>query len=80
MYDPLGMTEPVLPNMRCNANKALSNLGLDPLFPTDDCQVPAEIISALDPGAAENRDFFTGSGSSYVIGAQQPTIDEGWDF
>lgn len=80
LYDPLGMTEPVLPYMRYNANKALSNLGLDPLFPADDCRVPAEIMSALDPGAAENHDFFSGSGSSYVIGAQQPTTDDDWDF
>lgn len=80
LYDPLGMTEPVLPYMRYNANKALSNLGLDPLFAAEDCRVPPEIMSALDPGAAENHDFFSGSGSSYVIGAQQPTTDADWDF
>lgn len=80
LYDPLGMTEPVLPYMRYNANKALANLGLAPLFPADDTRVPAEIMSALDPGAAENHDFFSGSGSSYVIGSQQPTTDDDWDF
>ncbi|ULP46324.1 class 1b ribonucleoside-diphosphate reductase subunit beta [Mycolicibacter virginiensis] len=80
LYDPLGMTEPVLPYMRYNANKALANLGLDPLFAAEDCRVPPEIMSALDPGAGENHDFFSGSGSSYVIGAQQPTTDDDWDF
>ncbi|WOC12415.1 class 1b ribonucleoside-diphosphate reductase subunit beta [Gordonia sp. MP11Mi] len=80
LYDPLGMTAPVLPFMRFNGNKALANLGLDPLFQRDECEVPSHILAALDPGAAENHDFFSGSGSSYVIGSQEPTADEDWDF
>jgi hypothetical protein len=28
----------------------------------------------------ENRDFFSGSGSSYVIGKAVVTEDEDWDF
>jgi hypothetical protein len=30
--------------------------------------------------ADENRDFFSGSGSSYVIGKAVVTEDEDWDF
>src|SRR5699024_10850663 len=33
LYDGIGWTDDVLPYMRFNANKALSNLGFDPLFP-----------------------------------------------
>ena len=79
LYDDLGWTGEVLPYMRFNANKALSNLGFDPLFPADDAVVPPEILSSLDPGAAENHDFFSGSGSSYVIGKQEATTDGDWD-
>ncbi|WP_024794339.1 class 1b ribonucleoside-diphosphate reductase subunit beta [Tomitella biformata] len=78
LYDGLGWTGDVLPYMRFNANKALSNLGYEPLFPADDCVVPPEILSSLDPGAAENHDFFSGSGSSYVIGKQEATTDDDW--
>lgn len=80
LYDPLDMAEPVLPFMRFNGNKALANLGFDPLFQHDECEAPSHIMAALDPGAGENHDFFSGSGSSYVIGSQEPTADEDWDF
>ena len=33
-----------------------------------------------DMAADENRDFFSGSGSSYVIGKAVVTEDEDWDF
>ena len=31
-------------------------------------------------GTAENHDFFSGSGSSYVIGKAEATEDDDWDF
>ncbi len=37
------------------------------------------ILSALSPNADENHDFFSGSGSSYVIGKAEKTEDEDWD-
>jgi len=33
-----------------------------------------------DQVADENHDFFSGSGSSYVIGKAVVTEDEDWDF
>lgn len=33
LYDPIGWTEEVKTFLRYNANKALMNLGMDPLFP-----------------------------------------------
>ena len=35
------------------------------------------ILAALSPNADENHDFFSGSGSSYVIGKAESTEDEG---
>ncbi|GAB2701551.1 class 1b ribonucleoside-diphosphate reductase subunit beta [Nocardia thraciensis] len=80
LYDEVGWTDDVLPFMRFNANRALSNLGYEALFPAQECRVDSAILAALDPGAGENHDFFSGSGSSYVIGKQQQTEDADWDF
>ena len=80
LYDALGWTEDVKRFLRYNANKALNNLGYEGLFPADECKVSPAILSALSPNADENHDFFSGSGSSYVIGKAESTEDEDWDF
>jgi ribonucleoside-diphosphate reductase beta chain len=80
LYDPLGLTEDVKNFLRYNANKALMNLGYEALFPKDETNVNPAILSALSPNADENHDFFSGSGSSYVIGKAVNTEDEDWDF
>lgn len=80
LYDGIGLTEDVKKFLHYNANKALMNLGFDALFPKEQCDVNPAILSALSPNADENHDFFSGSGSSYVIGKQESTEDEDWDF
>ncbi|AVO39276.1 class 1b ribonucleoside-diphosphate reductase subunit beta [Pukyongiella litopenaei] len=80
LYDPLGLTEDVKHFLHYNANKALQNLGFEALFPDETCQVNPAIMSALSPNADENHDFFSGSGSSYVIGKAVATEDDDWDF
>mgnify|MGYP000880424128 FL=1 len=80
LYDPLGLTEDVKKFLRYNANKALMNLGYEALFPSDETNVNPAILAALSPNADENHDFFSGSGSSYVIGEIVDTEDDDWDF
>ena len=80
LYDPLGLTEDVKTFLRYNANKALMNLGYEPLFPKPATAVSPAILAALSPNAYENHDFFSGSGSSYVMGKAVNTEDEDWDF
>lgn len=80
LYDPLGLTEDVKAFLRYNGNKALMNLGFDALFPKETCNVNPAILSALSPNSDENHDFFSGSGSSYVIAKHEATEDEDWDF
>ncbi|MGO1435286.1 MAG: class 1b ribonucleoside-diphosphate reductase subunit beta [Canibacter sp.] len=80
LYDPLGLTEDVKKFLHYNANKALMNLGYEPMFPKDVTDVNPAILSSLSPNADENHDFFSGSGSSYVIGKAEVTEDEDWDF
>ena len=80
IYDEIGWTEDVKRFLRYNANKAMNNLGYDGLFPYEETRVSAAILAALDPGGNENFDFFSGSGSSYVIGKAETTTDDDWDF
>ncbi|WP_108258231.1 class 1b ribonucleoside-diphosphate reductase subunit beta [Mangrovicoccus ximenensis] len=79
LYDGSGLTEEVKAFLHYNANKALMNLGYEALFPPEACQVNPAILAALAPDS-ENHDFFSGSGSSYVIGRAVPTEDEDWAF
>lgn len=79
LYDGIGLTEDVKAFLHYNANKALQNLGYEALFPAAACEVNPAILAALSPDS-ENHDFFSGSGSSYVIGKAVATEDEDWDF
>ena len=80
LYDEVGLTEDVKKFLHYNANKALMNLGYDALFPKEVTDVNPAILSALSPNADENHDFFSGSGSSYVIGKHESTTDDDWNF
>lgn len=80
LYEPLGLMDDVAVFVRYNANKALMNLGYPARFAADETDVNPEILAALTPGSDENHDFFSGSGSSYVIGQAEDTHDGDWDF
>lgn len=80
LYDEMGLTEDVKMFLRYNANKALMNLGYEAMFPSELTAVNPAILAALSPNADENHDFFSGSGSSYVMGTAEATEDEDWDF
>lgn len=80
LYDEMGLAEDVKSFLHYNANKALTNLGFDPIFPDDICDVNPSIMAQLSPNSDENHDFFSGSGSSYVMGKTEATEDEDWDF
>lgn len=80
LYDGVGLTEDVTAFLRYNANKALMNLGYEPLFPKELADFNPAIRSSLTPNSGENHDFFSGSGSTYVIGKAEATVDDDWDF
>ncbi|MCR2053229.1 class 1b ribonucleoside-diphosphate reductase subunit beta [Actinomyces bowdenii] len=80
LYDELGLSEDVKKFLRYNANKALMNLGYEALFPPETTDVNPAILASLSPNADENHDFFSGSGSSYVMGTAEATQDEDWEF
>ena len=80
LYDEVGLTEDVKKFLHYNANKALMNLGFEAAFPKEICDVNPAILAALSPNSDENHDFFSGSGSSYVIGKHEATTDDDWNF
>lgn len=80
LYDGIGLSEDVKKFLHYNANKALMNLGFEALFPASETDVNPAIMAALSPGADENHDFFSGPGSSYVIGKAVATEDDDWSF
>ncbi|BAQ30519.1 class 1b ribonucleoside-diphosphate reductase subunit beta [Bifidobacterium scardovii] len=80
LYEPVGLMDDAATFVRYNANKALMNLGYDAMFDAGDTQVNPAVLAALSPSANENHDFFSGSGSSYVMGVSESTNDEDWEF
>jgi ribonucleoside-diphosphate reductase beta chain len=80
LYDDIGLAEDVKKFLHYNANKALMNLGFEALFPKEVTDVNPAILSALSPNSDENHDFFSGSGSSYVMGKHESLTDDDWDF
>lgn len=80
IYDSIGLTEDVKAFLCYNANKAMMNLGFEAVFPREKINVNASILASLSPGSDENHDFFSGAGSSYVIGETEMTEDDDWAF
>jgi len=80
LYDEVGLAEDVKKFLHYNGNKALQNLGYEAMFPETVTNVSPGILSALSPDGTENHDFFSGSGSSYVIGKAVNTEDSDWAF
>ena len=80
LYDEVGWAEDVKKFLRYNANKALANLGMEPMFDPEHTKIPSYIMSALDIGGTETHDFFSGSGASYVVGKTEATHDDDWSW
>lgn len=80
LYDAVGLAEDVKKFLNYNANKALMNLGFDPVFPKEVTDFNPAILTALSSNADENHDFFSGSGSSYTIAKSEITQDEDWGW
>lgn len=63
-----------------NAGKFLQNLGYDSPFSEEETRIAPEIFTQLSARADENHDFFSGNGSSYVMGITEETEDSDWEF
>lgn len=75
VYDQIGWTEDVNIFVRYNANKALQNLGFDPLFPDTAEDVNPIVMNGISTGTS-NHDFFSQVGNGYLLGEVQAMEDE----
>ncbi|MDF7637437.1 class 1b ribonucleoside-diphosphate reductase subunit beta [Leuconostocaceae bacterium ESL0958] len=79
LYDELGWTEDVLSFLRYNANKALMNLGQDPLFPDSADDVNPVVMNGISTSTA-NHDFFSGVGNGYLLGEVEAMDSADYDY
>ena len=75
LYDGIGWTDEVVTFLEYNANKALMNLGFDPLFATDASDVNPIVMNGISTGTS-NHDFFSQVGNGYLLGKVEPTEDD----
>jgi len=75
LYDGIGWTEEVKTFLRYNANKALMNLGHDPLFPDTANDVNPIVMNGLSTGTT-NHDFFSQVGNGYLLGEVEAMSDD----
>lgn len=78
LYDSVGLTEDVKKFVRYNANKALMNLGLDPIFPEED--VNPIVFNGIST-RTKQHDFFSKKGNGYVRTIHvEPLTDDDFRF
>lgn len=75
IYDTIGWTEKVKVFIRYNANKALQNLGFDPLFPDTAEDVDPIVMNGISTGTS-NHDFFSQVGNGYLLGTVEAMEDD----
>ncbi|CFJ36388.1 Probable ribonucleoside-diphosphate reductase beta subunit [Mycobacterium tuberculosis] len=78
LYTAIGLSEDVLAYVRYNANKALMNLGLDPLFPEE--EVNPIVLNGIRTHTKQH-DFFSKKGNGYVRTIHvEPLTDDDFRF
>ncbi|AAC71450.1 class 1b ribonucleoside-diphosphate reductase subunit beta [Mycoplasmoides genitalium] len=80
LYEGFGIVDDAIKFSVYNAGKFLQNLGYDSPFTAAETRIKPEIFAQLSARADENHDFFSGNGSSYVMGVSEETNDDDWNF
>jgi len=70
---------PCIGYVRYNANKALMNLGFEPLFPDTAEDVNPIVINGLSTGTT-NHDFFSTVGNGYLLSEVEEMQDSDYDY
>lgn len=76
VYDEIGLTNIILPYVRWNWNKAMMNLGYDPIFQTTLSDIDPVLASSLSQ--QENGDFFSGA-TTYFVGKTEEISDNDFE-
>ncbi|CAH0417418.1 class 1b ribonucleoside-diphosphate reductase subunit beta [Periweissella fabaria] len=79
LYDGVGWSDSVLTFLRYNANKALMNLGQDPLFPDTADDVNPVVMNGISTSTS-NHDFFSQVGNGYRLGQVEVMADSDYDI
>ena len=79
LYDQVGWSDDVLVFLRYNANKALMNLGMDPLFPDTASDVNPVVMNGISTSTS-NHDFFSQVGNGYLLGNVEAMQDSDYEF
>ena len=79
LYDQVGWGDDVLTFLRYNANKALMNLGMDPLFPDTAEDVNPVVMNGISTSTS-NHDFFSQVGNGYLLGNVEAMQDSDYEF
>lgn len=79
MYDEIGWSESVLTFLRYNANKALMNLGQDPMFPDGADDVNPVVMNGISTSTS-NHDFFSQVGNGYRLGQVEVMDNDDYNY
>ncbi|MCW0952640.1 class 1b ribonucleoside-diphosphate reductase subunit beta [Weissella ceti] len=79
LYDGVGWSDSVLTFLRYNANKALMNLGQDPLFPDTAADVNPIVMNGIST-TTSNHDFFSQVGNGYRLGEVEVMEDDDYNY
>ncbi|KRN46046.1 nrdF protein [Weissella viridescens] len=79
LYDEVGWTDSVLTFLRYNANKALMNLGQNPLFPDGAEDVNSVVMNGIST-TTSNHDFFSQVGNGYRLGEIEVMSDDDYNY
>ncbi|MFH5811390.1 class 1b ribonucleoside-diphosphate reductase subunit beta [Companilactobacillus sp. FL22-1] len=80
LYKDVGWVDEVLVFLRYNANKALMNLGQEPLFPDGNAEdVNPIVMNGISTGTS-NHDFFSQVGNGYLMGKVEAMKDSDYDI
>ncbi len=79
LYDQVGWSDDVLVFLRYNANKALMNIGMDPLFPDTAEDVNPVVMNWISTSTS-NHDFFSQVGNGYLLGNVEAMQDSDYEF
>lgn len=79
LYDEVGWTEDVKAFLRYNANKALMNLGLSPLFPDTADDINPIVRNGLST-TTTNQDFFSAIGNGYIMAIVEAMHDSDYNY
>src|SRR5699024_11398666 len=74
LYDKVGWTDDVLVFLRYNANKALMNLGMDPLFADGYAQNVNPVVMNGISTSTSNHDFFSQDRKSTRLNSSHVSI------